>query len=267
MRIVDAQVHAWAHGESTGHHWRSPLTREVLEAEMAAAGVDHVVLVPPLWDPAGNAYSLELATAAPERFSVMGALKPDVADPVETVRQWRERDGIRAVRCLFNSPDRLAPLVAGRYERFWPAAEELGLTVSLLVPGALGHAAEIARRHPGLRIIVDHLGVPRGASGPGAFAHLPDLLALAEYEGVHVKAAGAGDYAPEGYPFPSLDKPLRQVVDAFGPERVLWASDLSRLHHPYRQCVTHFTETLPWLTPADLDLIMGANALRLLGRQ
>lgn len=260
---VDAQVHAWSAGTSTGHHRREPITRTVLEAEMAAAGVDRAVLVPPLWDPEGNAYSLELAQAAPDRFTVMGVPAPGVPDPAGWVRSWHSRTGLRGVRFLFNTPERRE--LAGRYDRVWPVAESLGLVVALLVPGALGMAADIARRHPALPIIVDHLGVPRGASGPAAFAHLPELLELAAYPNVHVKAAGVGDYAAEPYPFPSLDKPLLRVADAFGPERVVWASDLSRLRHPYRQCVTHLAEALPGLSASDRDLIMGGTIRRLLG--
>ncbi|GAA3611868.1 amidohydrolase family protein [Nonomuraea rosea] len=259
MPIVDAQVHAWSSGESTGHHRRSPITRDVLDAEMTRAGVDRVVLVPPLWDPHGNAYSVELAQAAPDRFAVMGLLKPG-DDPAAL----RDLPGMLGLRCLFNTPERLAPLLEGRFDRVWPVAEDLGLAVALLIPGSLQLVNGIAGRHPSLKIIVDHLAVPRGATGPEAFEHLPQLLALAAHPNVHVKAAGVGDYALDPYPFSSLDKVLRQVCDAFGPERIVWASDLSRLHHPYRRCVTHLPEALPWLPDTDLELIMGGNICRLL---
>ena len=91
------------------------------------------------------------------------------------------------------------------------------------------------------------------------------LLGLAAHPNVHVKVDGIGDYALDPYPFRSLDRTLRPVFDSFGPERILWGSELSRLHHPYRQCVTHFSESLPWLSAADLELIMGGNVCRLLG--
>jgi L-fuconolactonase len=251
MQIVDAQVHAWSNGESTGHHRRQPITKDVLVAEMAQAGVDRVVLVPPLWDPGLNDYSLQLSQEEPDRFAVMGLHAADVR-------------GMCGIRFLFNTEDRIAPLLEGRMEHVWPIVEEKGLVVALLIPGALHLVDDVARRHPALRIIVDHLGVPRGASGPSAFNHLPQLLALAAHPNVHVKAAGVGDYSLDPYPFRSLDVPLRQIFDAFGPERIIWASDLSRLHHPYLQCVTHFTETLPWLSGDDLTLIMGGNICRLL---
>lgn len=265
MLIVDAQIHVWSNGESTGHHRRTPITRDVLKAEMTQAGVDRVLLVPPLWDPQGNAYSLELAQAEPERFAVMGLLDRPPEEAGQRLHAWREMPGMRGIRFLFNTRERIAPLLDGRYDALWPIAEETGLVVALLIPGALPKVGEIAQQHPGLRVVVDHLGVPRGAAGPGAFDHLPELLALARYPNVHVKAAGVGDYALDPWPFHSLDETLRQIFDAFGPDRIMWGSDLSRLHHPYRQCVTHISESLAWLSSADLERIMGGNVIRLLG--
>jgi L-fuconolactonase len=262
--IVDSQVHVWANGDSTGAHRRKPVTRDVLSAEMQAAGVARAVLAPPAWDPGGNAYALSLAQAEPDRFAVMGLLVPGGADTAERLRTWFGHAGMRGVRMLFNRAERIAPLLAGRLDPAWEVAEELGLVVSMRVPGSVQVVDDIARRHPGLRILVDRLGVPRGAMGPAAFDHLPSLLALAAHPNVHVKVDGIGDYALDRYPFRSLDATLRRVFDAFGPRRVLWGSDFSRLHHRYRQCVSHFQDALPWLSAPDLEQVMGGNALRLL---
>lgn len=264
MLIADAQVHAWSHGESTGHHRRTPITGEVLSAEMAQAGVDRVVLVPPLWDTSGNGYSLALARSDPQRFAVMGLLDPHLPDLPGRVRGWTREPGMVGMRFLFNTPERLAPVREGRFDAVWPIAEEAGLVVAFLAPGHLDLVDQIATRHPALRIIVDHLGVPRAATGPMAFNHLPQLLAMGKHPNVHVKAVGVGDYALDPYPFRSLSEPLRRVFDAFGAERVMWGSDLSRLHHPYRQCVSHFVEELPWLSGDALRQVMGLNLCRLL---
>jgi len=262
LSITDAHVHVWSSGHSTGPHRRTPVTREVLDAEMLAAGVARALLVPPLWDPQGNAYALSLAHAEPAKFAVMGLLAPDAADPCECLRRWKGQPGMAGVRFLFNTKERLAPLATGRLEPLWRLAEDSNVVVAMQIPGALPLVADIAERHPALRIVVDDLGVPRGLSGPAAFDHLPMLLALAAHPNVYVKAAGVGDYALDPYPFRSLGIVLRRLFDAFGPQRILWGSDLSKLHHSYRQCVMHFCESLPWLSPADLELVMGRNTCR-----
>ena len=94
-----------------------------------------------------------------------------------------------------------------------------------------------------------------------AFEKLPELLALARYPNVAVKATGAPNYSSEGYPFRSIQPYLRQVFDAFGPERMFWGTDISRMRPSYRECVTFFTEELPWLSERDKELIMGRALL------
>lgn len=264
MVIVDAQIHPWSRGESTGHHRRTPIDQGVLLQEMQPAGVDKVVLVPPLWDPEGNQYALSMARHAPEKFSVMGLLDPATPGASALLRHWHDEPHMRGVRFLLNTPERLQPLHEGLYDSLWPIAQELGIPVAILAPGHLSVVQSIARAYPRLTLIVDHLAVPRGAVGPLALQHWPELLALAALPNVHVKAVGVGDYALDPYPFASLQAPLKQVVDAFGAERVMWGSDLSRLHHPYAQCVAHFVEHLPFLSPQALEQIMGGNILRLL---
>ena len=90
-----------------------------------------------------------------------------------------------------------------------------------------------------------------------AMTHMPQLLALAKYPNVAVKATGAPGYSSEAYPFPAMHLYLRQIYDAFGPERMFWGTDITKMPCTWNQCVTMFTEHLPWLGEADKKLIMG----------
>src|SRR5690606_28049023 len=80
MIVVDSQIHPWSEGTSTGHHQKEPIDEHVLCSDMKNAGVDRAVLVPPLWDPNGNAYALSLTRKFPEKFCVMGLLDPRQPD-------------------------------------------------------------------------------------------------------------------------------------------------------------------------------------------
>jgi predicted TIM-barrel fold metal-dependent hydrolase len=115
---------------------------------------------------------------------------------------------------------------------------------------------EIAERHPGLKLIVDHMGAIRGNKGDAAFVNMAQLVALARHPNIAVKATGGPSYATDGYPFRSLHKPYRALYDAFGPTRMFWGTDVTRMPCSWRECVTHFAE-LPWLPAADKELIMG----------
>ena len=73
------------------------------------------------------------------------------------------------------------------------------------------------------------------------------MLALARFPNVAVKMSGAPSYSSQPYPYKNIHGYLRQIFEAFGPERSFWGTDITRMPCSYRQCVTMFTEELPWL--------------------
>ena len=88
-------------------------------------------------------------------------------------------------------------------------------------------------------------------------ASLPEMLALARHPNVAIKATGAPSYSSAPYPYRNIHDHLRRIHDAFGPERMFWGTDITRMPCPWRQCVSLFTEELPWLGGRDLELVMG----------
>jgi len=60
---------------------------------------------------------------------------------------------------------------------------------------------------------------------------------------------------------------IRRLFDAFGPQRCYWGTDLTNSYGKatYRQRVTHFTETLDFLSAADQEWVMGRAILARLG--
>ena len=90
----------------------------------------------------------------------------------------------------------------------------------------------IAKRFPELRIVIDHCGMPAPPTAPprvDLLDTLPELLALAEYPNVAVKLTGLPVLAPGSYPFPAIWPALHRMLEAFGPGRLLWGSDVHRV--------------------------------------
>jgi predicted TIM-barrel fold metal-dependent hydrolase len=75
-----------------------------------------------------------------------------------------------------------------------------------------------------------------------------------------VKVSTLPIYTSDRYPFRAVHSYVRRVHDSFGPERMLWGGDLSRLPCPYRQAITMFTEEMRWLSAEDKSWIMGRAA-------
>src|SRR5260370_38888058 len=72
-----------------------------------------------------------------------------------------------------------------------------------------------------------------------------------------LKATGARSSSHHLHPFRDTPQTLRRLYDAFGPARWFWGTDITRMPCSWRQCVTLFTEELPWLKGRDLELVMG----------
>jgi hypothetical protein len=56
-----------------------------------------------------------------------------------------------------------------------------------------------------------------------------------------------------------------QIVETFGPQRSFWGTDITRMPCPWKECVTMFTEEMPWLKGRDLELVMGRAVCDWLG--
>ncbi|MBI4587615.1 MAG: amidohydrolase [Candidatus Rokubacteria bacterium] len=274
MRIVDSQVHIW--GANTPERpWPAgrenqaqrpiPLGAEELLGAMDAAGVDRVLIVPPSWEGDRNDLALDAAARYPTRFAVMGRFPVETPSEGARLATWRRQPGMLGVRLTLHRDPWKTWFENGTIDWFWPAAERAGLPVMVYVPGAVKRLDAVAGRHPGLRLIVDHLALSLGKRDDAAFADLDEVLAMARYPNVAVKPSALPCYTSEAYPFRGLHRHIRRVYDAFGPRRMLWGTDYSRLPCPYRQAITLFTEALDFLSAEDKEWIMGRAAAEWLG--
>ncbi|MEJ0015219.1 MAG: amidohydrolase family protein [Acetobacteraceae bacterium] len=257
MLIVDAQIHIWAKGTPSAHHRQAPFSMDQALAGMDEAGVDAAVICPPMWDPDSNELAVEAARAHPDRFAVMGWFPLDRPESRALVDTWKQRPGMLGLRFYFVQPHEQSWPFDGTLDWLWPAAEMAGLPVALAAASFLPLVGQVAERHPGLKLIVDHMAVPRASRGEAAYRNLPQLLSLAKHPNVAVKATGQAVCADDPYPFRSIQPHLRAVFDAFGPQRMFWGTDITRQHCSWRECVTLFTEELPWLAGRDKELVMG----------
>jgi predicted TIM-barrel fold metal-dependent hydrolase len=269
--IADAQVHIWA-ASTPERPWparhpphRAPLDKHELLAEMAKAGVDRVVIVPPSWEGDRNDLGLAAAKAHPDRFAVMGRIDPEAPDSRGKLAGWLKQPGMLGLRFVFHRSPLLELLTEGKADWLWPEAEKHGVPVYMLVPHRhMDFVESIAQRHPKLKLVMDHSGLVDGKD-QSAFREFDKLLALAKFPNVATKVSCFPFFTTQKYPFRNLHARIRRAFDAFGPKRTFWGTDLSRLPCTYRQCVTLFTEELPWLKGQDLEYVMGRGVCEWLG--
>jgi predicted TIM-barrel fold metal-dependent hydrolase len=274
--VVDAQVHdpsparPWPYGEES----RVALVCELVLAAMDVVGVQHAVIAP--------RHDLAFAEAGPRRHPdrlsrvvMVDHLAPDVD---EAVARAMAEPGVVALRAAVvdYAGDRGAEdLRAGAYDALFSAAERHDAPLFLLAPGHPEALGPVARAHPGLRMIVDHLGLrqyPPLSMDADPWEKLAGLLSLAEFDNVYVKVCGAGLLSGEPYPHADVWPRLHEVLAAFGVERCVWASDFTRLRM--------VPDTEPWagtyaesldlyrdsdqLSAAEKELLLGGSLRRLL---
>ena len=271
MQIVDSQIHIWAPSTperpwppvTKKPHRPEPLTRGILLREMDKARVSRAVLISPSWEGIRNDLVLEAARAFPDRFAVMGRI--DYEDPaaVEFFSALVSEPGVLGLRISFHTPALQEGLAAGRYDWLWRAAEKANVPLMVYAPHQVLHLiAPVAASHTGLRLIMCHLSIPILTKDEEAFTGLDRLLALARYPNVAAKASALPGHSSESYPYRNVESHLRRVYDSFGPQRIFWGTDFSRLHCSYRQAITMYTEELPWLSSEDKEWIMGRGICR-----
>ena len=259
MLIVDAQVHIWGSGPppNPAHRQVSSYSVDELLKEMDEAGVDAAVIHPPGWDPNSSELAIEGARQHPDRLSVLGQFPLDAPESRSLVDGWKQQPGMLGLRLTFAQPHQQTWPTDGTMDWLWPDAGRAGIPVALAAANFVPVVGQIAERHPEVRLIVDHMGRTTSTQDEAAFATLPELLALAKHPNVAVKATGVPSHSSAPYPYNNIHRYLRQIYDAFGPERMFWGTDITRMPCSWRQCVTLFTEELPWLSERDKELIMG----------
>jgi len=98
------------------------------------------------------------------------------------------------------------------------------------------------------------MALASGVKDEVAFRDLDKLLVAAKRTNIAVKVSALSCYTDAPYPYRNLHIHVRRVYDAFGPQRMMWGSDLSRLRGTYRECVTLFTEEMGWLYDVHLHI-------------
>ena len=270
MQIVDSQIHIWENARMSPQHRQIP-TYSMDDAlkEMAEAGVNAAVIHPPsTLGEKVNELAVEAVRKHPDKFCILGHFDLQSPDREAIVKNWRHRRGMVGFRFTFNQPYQQSWWADGSLDWFWAACEREALPVGLLAGGHMAAFARIAERHPGLKLHIDHMGRHGGAGAvkdDAAFADLGEMLAVAKYPNVALKLSGGPSYSTEPYPFRNIHKYIRQMFDAFGPQRCFWGTDITRMPCSYRQCVTMFTEELAWLQGRDKDLVMGQAVCDWLG--
>lgn len=196
-------------------------------------------------------------------------LAPDADAQMAAQAEWPL---VRGVRCKPRISRSLADSVRGQPGTLQDEAFLAGLGLlrahdllwDVRVPyWHLEEAAEAIARFPGLRVAVEHAGLPWDRSDDGLAHWQRGMTALAALPDVVVKLSEFG--LPDApWEAQSTVRVIRQTVEIFGWQRCMFASNLpvSGLRAPMTEVVRTVAEALEPLDADARDAIWRGNALR-----
>jgi predicted TIM-barrel fold metal-dependent hydrolase len=276
MDIVDSQVHL----NRFGRHWRDTAADVIVDyavAAMDALGIDGIVIdewagfdayhrhLPGTPLPNGAMrglypFSQRAVALHPHRFAYVARIDPDDPDLEVLVGQIHTQPGVVALSIDLPEARDATPFQRGVYDRLLLSAEARGVPIVAWFPGRAALLERALDSFPSLRVVLSHCGLSRADTDH--LATFDRVLRLARYPNLAIKWSHVPTYlSHEAYPFRDALPHLRRAIDAFGPQRIMWASDYteSQVHHAWAQALYYILDS-PVLTDVEKEWILGRSA-------
>lgn len=279
MDIVDAHHHVWDLSVRDQEWLTLPehaaIRRDFGIADLVpqarAAGVGATVLVQTVTVAEETPEFLALADTSDLVAAVVGwtdLTHPGVADTLAALRELPGGRFLKGIRHQVQGEPDPEWLLRADVLRSLAAVADAGLAHDLVVlPHQLPAAVRAAARLPGLTFVLDHLGKPPIASGalePWA----ADVRALAGLPNTVCKLSGLVTEADwQRWTTDGLRPYADTVLDAFGPDRLMFGSDwpVCRLAASYGAVVDTALELTTGLGEAERAQVFAGTARRVYG--
>jgi len=268
---IDAHVHVWtpdtdtyplAAGFAKEDMQPASFTPDQLFAHCRPAGVDRVVLIQMSYYRFDNRYMLDMIAQYPETFVGVAIVDPQASDVGKRIRKLSQR-GVRGLR-LHPRPGeaeqwRRDPAM----QRVWRTARECNIAICPLInPEDIPHVQTMCQRFPEVTVVVDHFA-RIGIGGVIDARALRSLVQLARFPNTYVKTSAFYALGHKQPPYTDLIPMIRQLVDAFGAKRLMWASDCPFQvdePHTYEDSIALIRDRIDFLSTAEREAMLRDTA-------
>jgi L-fuconolactonase len=300
IEIIDAQVHL----NQLGPNWQTEPIDSVIATgiqAMDAVGIDKVLIgeahgfdskFRPLGEELPNGairsafpFSERAVELHPDRFTYHVVI--DFTDPEldRLAAEVQTRPGANSMRIVpVPQTGAVDSLEHAEFNALFAAAERYEVPVFAWVPGRAHLLLPYIQRFPKLRFIVDHCGVgvaplrvgqlpvtmetSMTKSRDDRLVELTRVCEMAQYPNVALKWCHApGLLSEEDYPYRDVMPLLRQAIDAFGVERIMWASDYtiaqSQNANTWAECLYYLLDS-DQISRTEKEWLLGGSVRQLL---
>lgn len=232
--VVDTHQHLWMLSERA-YDWIVPaygplyadFGPEDVASDAAAAGITGTVLVQAADTYEDTFYMLSVAAREERVKGVVGWVPLDrPAEAAAALDLYALSPWIKGVRALTHTYD----------DENWILRDDVTASISLLAswglaldyvcatPGHLALVPELARRHPQLKIVIDHLAKP-DIKGKAWEPWASQITAAAAEANVYVKISGLNTASDAEWTAADWQPYVDHALEQFGAERVMLGSD------------------------------------------
>jgi len=222
---------------------------------MAQEGIDRAVLVHP--EPYGDDHRLILDCLEREKARFKGTclFYPKDKDAPRKMEELVAQQP-RMIALRFHAHRHkemyLDSFTSPEVRALWEKGLELGMMIELHIgPNYALQVAEVLRIYPESTVLIDHLAEPH----LGNAVEYSHVLSLAEFDKVYMKLSGLNHFATDAPLYLSARPFTRNVIEAFGPDRLVWGSGTPDIVDAH----------LEGYTEADRMKVKGDNLAGLLG--
>jgi len=232
--FIDAHSHIWtrdvkhfplAKGQTVADLKPPSFTAEELLATCKPHGVTRVVLIQHHtyhgWD---NSYLTFAAKKFAGRFRVVGMVDDTAPKPDAAMRTLLKQKvtGFR-ITSWIRGKDKW--LTGDGIAAMWKCAAQTRQAMCCLMDRAdLPAVDAMCRKHPDTPVVIDHFA-RIGVDGKIRDADVKRLCGLSKHKQIHVKISAYYALGKKTPPYLDLLPMIRRVYEAYGPQRLMWASD------------------------------------------
>ncbi len=266
--IVDSHVHVWT-ADTAKYPLAPGYTREQMDplsftpqqlfVHTRGVGITRIVLIQMSYYGSDNSYMTDVMRTYPNTFGGVGIVDEN-DEPCQNMLRLAAR-GVRGFRIVGGKPQRW--LDSPGMAAMWKCGAENGLAMCpLMGVGDLEALEKLCTRSPRTPVVIDHCA-RIGTSGRIRKRDVDALCALARFKQVMVKISAfyALSRAPRTYL--DLAPMIRRLLDSYGPERLMWASDgpfQMMGGHNVKESVELIRSGLDYLTAEDRDWLLRRTA-------
>ena len=267
--VIDTHLHCFAGtaDKRFPYHPKGPYqpqeaaTPEHLLACMQGAGVDYAIVVHPEPYQDDHRYLEHCLKVGGGKLKGTLLLFADQSNSIPRMAELAKRLAVVTVRIHAYAPERLPPFGKPALKAFWKAAADNGLAVQLhFEPRYAAGFEPLIKEFTDTRVIIDHLGRP--------FQGTPDdyqkVVGWSKWKNTVMKISSLPE--ERMYPHRKIEPILKQLTDAFGPERLIYGGGFNgaaTTGETYRAAFDRARALLGHLSPAERAQVFGGNAARL----